>query len=360
MSTPQPEQDVVELRRQLFDKAVSNGDLAVIRSLARVLPEKGREGLSADSLGQALHLAVLAGDVETVDALLRGGADANHTDISGQAPAFWAVENIQPAILRMLVEHGATFEGRRGADVMMRAVLRGNPEAVEILIGAGAPAAGVKNTQGTNLLHFACQLDYVEIAQQLLKAGIPVGSINPNGLTPLHFTGESATAAAAELLLSHGADINGRSKSGLTPVLAAAMRGQPQGFTKLVALGGDPLARTESNSGAFELAMAYVRDDMAAWLLEHYPMVRPTGAALDEAFVNAVRKGCAGVVKKLAELGADIGQKPDGRSLLQCAPAKAVEVKRVLRALKTGETIASAMNAESDKNAPTASTSPTL
>ena len=360
MSTPQSDRDPVAARRRLFDTAVADGELAIIRSVIRVLTEEDRAAMK-DSLSAALHAAVLGGDAETTEALLHAGASPNHRSISGHTPAFWAVENVRTDLLHLLVEHGATFGvNRRDAELMQRAVLRGDPDPVEILIHAGAPLQGVRDHRGASLLHIACRYDHADIAEQLLRQGLRVDAIDVNGLTPLHYAGESATASTAGLLLQRGADINSRSNSGLTPILAAAISGRPEGFRALLAAGADPLARTNSDSGAFEVAMAYVRDDMAVWLLEEHPMLAPTGSALDDAFVNAVRKGCAGVVKKLAELGADVGQKPGGRTLLQCAPAKAEDVRRVLRALKTGAAIAGAMHRSEPDRAAAGPDTPSL
>lgn len=156
-------------------------------------------------------------------------------------------------------------------------------------------------------------------------------------------------ALRSRLLLSMGTgpvdgkgqpDINGRDAQGRTPALQTRSL---QTFELIVKAGGDPLARDNAGRSAFDLALERKDDAMALAILQQHPSLVPA-EAVDAAFVQAVRQGCANTVKKLIELGAALGQKPGGRTLLQCTPRGAEELKRVLRAHRSGAMIASAMD----------------
>ena len=60
----------------------------------------------------ALHLAIEAGNILTVDTLLRNGADVNVVDENGESPLFIAARIGSDAILEKLVDHGAELDIR--------------------------------------------------------------------------------------------------------------------------------------------------------------------------------------------------------------------------------------------------------
>lgn len=134
-------------------------------------------------------------------------------------------------------------------------------------------------------------------------------------------------------------DINGRDEEGKTPALLTR---SPETFELIVRAGGDPLARDNAGRSAFDLALERKEDAMALAILQLHPSLVPT-EAVDAAFVQAVRQGCTATAKRLIELGADLGQKPGGRTLLQCAPRGAEHLKRMLRAHRSGAAIEAAM-----------------
>jgi ankyrin repeat protein len=70
---------------------------------------KVKQGVVQFSRVTALHMAAVGGRPEAVDLILRAGADVNARDIRGMTPLMWAVatDRPQPAIVRLLIEHGA-------------------------------------------------------------------------------------------------------------------------------------------------------------------------------------------------------------------------------------------------------------
>lgn len=241
-----------------------------------------------------------------------------------------------------------------GTDPLWVAAVQGNLRKVDALISAGAPVSTV-NSAGATILHKAVEQGHVEIAQRLIRAGIHVDVRDAIGKTPLHYAARrGASSPIATALIHAGADVNARGDDGRTPAMAAARRGLLEIFNLLVAAGADPIARARDDRSVFDLSLAKRHDRMAVALLHRYPDLAPAGEALDAAFVEAVCKNCVGVAKLLAERGADLGQKPEGRTLAQCAPrgTQGEEMKRLLRSLKTGELIASAMDAPNAESLP--------
>lgn len=349
MSTSTPE-DKDALNR--FKDAVLGGDLPHILELLQT----GRVTSLPKAIGaRALILAASKGFEQTVEELLKAGATPDATTSDKKSAAYLAAEQNNPKMLSDLLAAGANPNGSPGKEPISVAIMRSNPKMLEILLAAGA-STDVTNKHGANLLHQAAENSSLGICKRLMEAGVPADSRDPHGNTAMHYAEGVGSVALFRTLIEHGADVNARSHTGMTPLLVAARRCHVRIFESLVALGADPLVRNIQERNAFDLALYsdfLKKDEMGLMLLQHYPSLAPTGEALDAALVHAVRWGCAGLAKKLVELGADVGQKPGGRTLMQCAPRGNEEMKRLLRALKTSVTIDTAMTSGSEPPAHT-------
>ena len=314
---------------QRLEAAKHISDLAAID---RLLEVEQPTSLPADLGAKIMRMAIFSGHATTVRLLLRAGVNPDEVDEDLKS----SPDPMTPLWLAARQDH---------------------KEIVEILIEAGA-SLRLTDSRGANLLH-NCMTD-LEVARTLLRAGIPVNSTDRSGNTPLHYAARTQDAASCvDLLVKHGADIEARSSTGMTPLLTATMHGIDYTFSYLTALGADTTVRDEEDRGIYEWAMHGSDEDLALRAIARHPAVAPAGDRLDAALVDAVRKGFAPLTAKLVELGADVGQKPGGRTLLQCAPRHAEELKRLLRSLKTGAAIESAMQDHHTAEAPGAA-APTL
>lgn len=357
MSTSTPE--AIDALNRLKD-AVQGEDLPEILNLlltSRLPPIPKAIG------ARALLLATAKGFEQTVEALLKAGVHPEAATSDKKSAVYLATEETNPKMLTDLLAAGGNPNGRPGKEPIAMAVARGNQKMVEILLAAGAKT-DVVNKHGSNLLHQAAENRFIGICKLLIEAGVAVDSRDPQGNTAFHYSEGAGTSDLFSTLIEYGADINARSHTGMTPVLVAARRCHVRIFEKLVELGADPLARTLDNRSALDLALYsdfLKKDEMGLMLLQRHPSLAPAGDALDAALVQAVRWGCPGLTKKFAELGADVGQKPGGRTLMQCAPRGNEEMKRLLRALKTSVTIDSAMGQDpAPVTSPSTSGSPIL
>ncbi|XP_013869933.1 ankyrin repeat and SOCS box protein 15b [Austrofundulus limnaeus] len=244
---------------------------AALQALASVdltLEEKTKDG------DTALTLAAEAGRVENVRMLLRHGASPHNTNSRNESPLLIAVRQSSydmvlalimggafveqvclrkwtatheaakvgcPAVLMLLLRHGAKVTARDGHGVTPLGVAaeHGNTEALEILIQNGgdvnaqasngdtvlydASGSGnldcvqllLKNGANPNVASYACQLPIHRAAYEghilALRTLIPITTkraIRLSGQSPVHSAADGGQANCLELLIQRGYDIN--------------------------------------------------------------------------------------------------------------------------------------------------------
>ena len=147
-----------------------------------------------------LDLALGAGQLATVDFLLRNQANPNQRDSAGDTPLRWAI-------------------GRVRGSVPLEARLR----AFEMLLETGAdPNLSVSKEAGHTPLLEAALLGQTDMVRVLLAAGIDVKSTNASGQSGLHLAGNPEVA---RILIAAGADRSARTLSGASPADTAARLG---------------------------------------------------------------------------------------------------------------------------------------
>ena len=124
--------------------------------------------------------AAMKGDLATVRALLKDGADVNAARGDGMSALHWAAE-------------------------------RGNGEMAGLLVYAGANVSSVTRIGQYTPLHVAARSASLAVVDQLLKAGAVVDSrAVPSGATALHLAATSGNPAVINRLLDAGADANAK------------------------------------------------------------------------------------------------------------------------------------------------------
>ena len=111
----------------------------------------------------ALMMAALAGDLELCQLLIKKDADVNKP---GWTPLHYAATNGQLPVIRLLLEEHAYIdaESPNRTTPLMMAAMYGTPEAVKVLLEAGADPL-LKNMQGLNALDFAERVSRTESAE---------------------------------------------------------------------------------------------------------------------------------------------------------------------------------------------------
>ena len=134
---------------------------------------------------EPLLKAALAGDAESVRALLAAGAAVDAADCRGRRPLMCAAMHGHVACVRALLEAGA------------------DPEAVE---------------SGRRPLHYASLRRHVACVRALLAAGADFEAASGNGRRALHFAAEGGEPATIVALLRAGADVDAEDTDGKTPL----------------------------------------------------------------------------------------------------------------------------------------------
>ena len=156
--------------------------------------------------------AAMRGDVETVRALLRNGADVNEAQGDGMTALHWAARNDDGELAGVLIYAGANLDAgtRIGRYTPLHVAAReGNRKVVDVLLGAGSSPEAVTTNSGATPLHLAASSGDSRIVSQLIEHGADAEARDTKwGQTPLMFAAAMNRVEVIELLLGAGADPN--------------------------------------------------------------------------------------------------------------------------------------------------------
>jgi ankyrin repeat protein/predicted DsbA family dithiol-disulfide isomerase len=201
-----------------------------------------------------LHAAVRAGDMETVEAALKSGADVNSPDNWGRTPLIVALQQRKAPVVEMLINRGAS--------------------------------AAATDAWGRTPLLVATQLKNTAAIRLLLEKKSDVNAANKNDITPLISAAQTGNQEAATMLLAAGASPDRQDNLGWTALMWAAYRKDDAIVKLLLANGADAAKEGRDKSTALELAKGRGADPSIIALLAaktpSAPSIR-TNAAADRA-----------------------------------------------------------------------------
>lgn len=262
--------------------AAMNHDLAGLRALV----DKKADVNSPQADGStALHWAVVWGNTDAADLLIRAGANPKAATPLGATPLYLASEGGNAVMISKLLKAGAdpnaTFLSH-GETPLMFAARSGSTEAVRVLLDAGAKMEAQDDLRGTTALIWAAEQNHPEVVKLLLEKGadvkaqskitipvarggrgggrggppaagrgpaaVPAGSeaepppppvVAKGGLSPLIYAAREGWTDIAKILLDRGAPINQQSADGSTALLVAVQNGQTDFARLLIGRGAD-------------------------------------------------------------------------------------------------------------------------
>jgi ankyrin repeat protein len=276
-----------------------------------------------DAKMAALHLACLAGEAETIEALIKGGAEIDVKDAEGQRPLHLAVKSANSETLSLLLNHGAdpdaitTGMGQTplhlaclrsttplsiikrlaaaNADLeirdgeLMTPLLRscedgGRKEVVAFLLDSNISVesrAGFNNV--TPLLYAAASNNDV-VLKYLIQKGANLEAVDDNGLTAVHYACLNSSVDALRLLLAKGANVNAADGESETPlhIVVRVLTEKKEKETRnamiliLIAFGANVLARNNLNLTPRDAAKICRMDKESMALLEEAEQHPPT------------------------------------------------------------------------------------
>ena len=182
--------------------------------------------------------AALAGDLETVERLIDGGADPNSVDQHGMGPLL----NFHPDVTRDLLRHGADPDLQRNENITpVLAAVSGNIACLRLMLESGASVNRASEHNGETALHFAASGHATEPVQLLLDRGA-----NPNARTK---------PGMKTYVMWRDVRVRGE-----TPLHRAAAWGSPEVIQLLLDAGADPTIRDTNNDTPLSWASWHLRD----------------------------------------------------------------------------------------------------
>lgn len=162
---------------------------------------------------------------------------------------------------------------------------------------------------GMTALHWAAQLDDLEVAKLLVKNRANVKAENRYGVTPLSLACANGNTELVELLLNAGADPNTTLRGGETILMTAARTGKPGPVKALLSRG----AKVDSKERRGQTALMWAAADGHTAVVE---LLLKAGADFrtplpDSGFTPllfAVREGRAETVRALLKADADVNE----------------------------------------------------
>ena len=160
---------------------------------------------AVDDAGRsALLLAAEDGSLESVEALLRNGADPNRRAANGETCLGRAVIGAHANVAARLLAAGADVDApaANGQTPLIIAVRTGNVATVELLLEAGADVNGKELGSGNTALMYAANSGFADLVETLLTRGADVDATASDGWTAIQAAEMVGETAIVERLRS--------------------------------------------------------------------------------------------------------------------------------------------------------------
>jgi ankyrin repeat protein len=157
---------------------------------------------------------------------------------------------------------------RNDASALFFAVMAGDIQSVAAILDAGARLEDrmkVLGTLVTSPLTFATFDDDAALVEYLIGRGADPNELDNDKISILGSATIGNHAATVQVLLARGAKVNYVDNFGMTPLLYAASInfGETTVLEKLIAAGADLKAKNKNGLTAFDLAKSYRHEAMA-------------------------------------------------------------------------------------------------
>jgi ankyrin repeat protein len=235
----------------------------------------------------ALQWAAHWNDLETVNVLLRAGANPKLANRYGVTPLSEAGAAGNAAIIEALLQAGADAKSLTtpdGETVLMTTARSGSVEAVKTLLDHGADVNAKESYRGQTALMWAATERHAAVVKLLLERGADwkvqslardnsmpklsaASSVTPmarGGLTALHFAAREGDIETSRVMLDAGVDIN-LVDADNTSALVASILNKHYSFAKfLLDRGADPNIADVRGRAALYAALDLRNEDYSA------------------------------------------------------------------------------------------------
>jgi ankyrin repeat protein len=197
--------------------AISNGHDALVQLLV-----DRHADVNQGSGELPIHLAAATGNLNTLNILIRAGANIEARNWAGQNALMVAIKSLQPQVVERLIElHADVDVMDHTCDTPLHLAVKANIYSAD-LFGHGTPI-NVPDQACHTPLHLAILFGRTQILRRLLKLpDIDVNYFSEDRLTPLELAIQTKDADSISELLVHPKIEAGLLKTGRTPLLLAA------------------------------------------------------------------------------------------------------------------------------------------
>jgi len=159
-----------------------------------------------------LHWAVEQDRLDTVQELLKAGANVNAKNRYGVTPLLIAATNGNASITQALLEAGADVRVviPETGSILMAAARTGNPEVIMSLLAVGADVNFAEHDSGQTALMWAAAEGHADAVNALLAGGAKVNAQARDSKMALFFAVRKGDLESVKALLAAGADANER------------------------------------------------------------------------------------------------------------------------------------------------------
>ena len=274
----------------------------------------------------ALMLACEKGNKYAINVLLNAGADPNIADAnSGTSLHYAAGNDCCIEVYQEIISHGVDVNAtaKNNVSALMLACEKGNKDAINVLLNAGADP-NIADANSETSLHYAAGNDCcTEVYQEIISHGVDVNATAKNNLSALLLACEKGNKDAINVLfnagadpniatangktclhcvaqhdcctdvlhaiISHGVDVNARKKNNVTALMKACANGNVDAIEVLLHAGADPNIMDDAGDtclhNAAQGACAIHDQDFQSFIDHYCTGMNGTNMANQSAFV---------------------------------------------------------------------------